>query len=94
MHNYGLAVDVVPYLSGSSGPLNWNPHTDQFQAMVAALKGQGLVWGGDWQHLADYDHFQMPTVPTSPTPVMLADYGDGTDLGQIWENAGNGKYAG
>jgi peptidoglycan LD-endopeptidase CwlK len=27
MHNYGLAVDVVPYLSGPSGQLNWHANT-------------------------------------------------------------------
>jgi peptidoglycan LD-endopeptidase CwlK len=31
MHNYGLAVDVVPYLSGESGDLNWHADTDHFQ---------------------------------------------------------------
>jgi D-alanyl-D-alanine dipeptidase len=43
MHNYGLAVDVVPYLSGATGDLNWKPETDQFKAMVAALKAEGLA---------------------------------------------------
>lgn len=95
MHNYGLAVDVVPYLSGESGQLNWQPTTPQFQAMVAALVGQGLVWGGAWKTLPDHDHFQMPTVPVSPNAAMEADYGTGDDaaLATIWANAAAGTYS-
>jgi hypothetical protein len=95
MHNYGLAVDVVPYLSGSSGLVNWDAKTPQFQAMVVALKTQGLVWGGDWTSFPDYDHFQMATVPASPNGTMKADYGDGSevDLSSIWRNASEGLYS-
>jgi peptidoglycan LD-endopeptidase CwlK len=94
MHNYGLAVDVVPYLSGSTGALNWNPGTDQFKAMVTAMKAQNLVWGGDWVSFPDNDHFQMPSVPANPSSAMVADYGDGgtAALQAIWTNADNGKY--
>ena len=95
MHNYGLAVDVVPYLSGRSGALNWDVNTPQFQAMVAALKAQGLVWGGDWTSFKDFDHFQMPTVPVTPDPAMLADYSDGSldALEAIWQKAAEGQYS-
>jgi len=95
MHNYGLAVDVVPYLSGQTGALNWTVGTPQYQAMVAALKAQGLVWGGDWKSLADYDHFQMPQLPNSPTAAMRADYGAGdtTALSTIWTKVDSGTYA-
>jgi peptidoglycan L-alanyl-D-glutamate endopeptidase CwlK len=95
MHNYGLAVDVVPFLSGPAGALNWNPNTEQFKAMVIALKAEGLSWGGDWVHFKDDDHFQLSTLPTSPTPAMISDYGvgDHSALATIWTNAGDGKYA-
>ena len=42
MHNYGLAADIVPYITGSSGQLNWRANTPQFQHMVSALKAQGM----------------------------------------------------
>jgi len=95
MHNYGLAVDVVPYLSGESGDLNWHADTEQFQAMVTALKAQGLAWGGDWVHFKDEDHFQMPNVPANPSEAMIEDYGagDAAALEAIWTNADDGKYA-
>lgn len=91
MHNYGLAVDVVPYLTGQSGDLNWNASTLQFKAMVAALKLQGLEWGGDWKHLADFDHFQLSGLPASPSAAMQADYTAGLDA--IWTKAQAGDYA-
>jgi peptidoglycan L-alanyl-D-glutamate endopeptidase CwlK len=95
MHNYGLAVDVVPYLSGQSGALNWNTGTPQFQAMVLALKAQGLMWGGDWVSFKDEDHFQMPGVPANPTANMQADYGDGgtASLQAIWGKLADGSYS-
>jgi peptidoglycan L-alanyl-D-glutamate endopeptidase CwlK len=95
MHNYGLAVDVVPYLSGKSGQLNWDSNTPQFRAMVAALEAQGLVWGGEWKTFPDDDHFQMPGIPASPNSAMQADYGDGgqASLRSIWSKAATGTYA-
>ena len=95
MHNYGLAVDIVPYLSGASGQLNWNANTPQFRAMVAALEAQDLVWGGTWKSLPDDDHFQMPGVPTNPSSAMQADYGAGgqADLNLIWNKAATGIYS-
>jgi peptidoglycan LD-endopeptidase CwlK len=95
MHNYGLAVDVVPYLSGKSGQLNWDSNTPQFRAMVVALEAQGLVWGGEWKTFPDPDHFQMLGIPASPNGAMLADYGDGgqASLRSIWSKAAAGTYA-
>lgn len=89
-HNYGLAVDVVPYVQGTSGALNWDVSSTPFQAMVTALKTQGLVYGGDWVHFPDNDHFQMPTIPPSPSPAMVADFSSG--LSTVWDNAADGKY--
>jgi peptidoglycan L-alanyl-D-glutamate endopeptidase CwlK len=95
MHNYGLAADIVPYLSGSAGALNWTPSTPQYQAMVDALKAQGLAWGGDWVNFKDEDHFQMGGLPANPSQAMQTDYGIGDQaaLQAIWANAGDGKYS-
>lgn len=95
MHNYGLAADIVPYKSGSSGALNWTFNTPQFQRVVGALKAQGLEWGGDWKgSLGDFDHFQLTELPPSPTLAMRTDYGTGpTDLSAIWDKATAGTYA-
>jgi D-alanyl-D-alanine dipeptidase len=93
MHNYGLAVDVVPYLSGDGGALNWTIETPQYQAMVAAMKAQGLEWGGDWAgDLGDFDHFQMAGLPASPNMAMLDDYNAGDALPSIWSSFLVGSY--
>ena len=95
MHNYGLGADIVPYISGSTGQLNWRASTPQFQHMVSALKAQGLEWGGDWKgSLGDYDHFQLSDLPASPSLAMRNDYGTGlADLNAIWDKATSGAYA-
>lgn len=94
MHNYGFAVDVVPYLTGSGGQLNWNTSTPQYRAMVDALKAQGLEWGGDWTHFKDMDHFQMGGLPASPSPAMCQAYGDGSDecLKTLWTQVTTGCF--
>ncbi len=94
MHNYGLAVDVVPYLSGDGGALNWKADTQQFKVMVAAFEKQGLIWGGAWESIKDYDHFQMSGLPVSPNTAMRALYGDGSPahLQNIWAAAHGGQF--
>ncbi len=94
MHNYGLAVDIVPYLSGQAGALNWRSDTPQFRSMVAALEKQELVWGGAWKSIPDFDHFQMPDLPVTPTAAMRADYKGGTPaaLKALWDKAAKGEY--
>ena len=52
-HNFGMAVDCVPFLIGTTGALDWNPKSDKFQMMVAAMKKSGLEWGGDWVHMQE-----------------------------------------
>lgn len=93
MHNYGLAADVVPYLTANGPDLNWNTDTPQYQAMVAALKAQGLAWGGDWAHFKDMDHFQMANLPANPTPAMQRAYAADSGLQSIWESAESGAFS-
>jgi hypothetical protein len=53
-----LATDVAPY------PVDWKDIA-AFQALGAFVKdraaslGIAIVWGGDWVHLKDYDHFEL-----------------------------------
>jgi peptidoglycan L-alanyl-D-glutamate endopeptidase CwlK len=82
-HNFGMAVDCYPFLNGSSGDLNWAPHSAEFQAMVTALKDQGLVWGGDWHSIVDPPHFQLAGVPVTPTDADRAAFAAG-GLDAVW----------
>jgi len=83
-HNFGMAVDCYPFLSGASGDLNWNARSPQFGAMVDALKWEGLVWGGDWHSLPDPPHFQLASVPVTPTNADRVAYAEG-GYPQVWK---------
>jgi peptidoglycan L-alanyl-D-glutamate endopeptidase CwlK len=83
-HNFGMAVDCFPFVHGSTGALEMaNSKAPNFIAMVAALKNQGLVWGGSWVHMPDAPHFQLPTVPVTPTIVDRAAFAHG-GLPSVW----------
>jgi peptidoglycan L-alanyl-D-glutamate endopeptidase CwlK len=83
-HNFGCAVDCYPFLTGGDGPLNWAPKSAQFQRMVQALKAQGLAWGGDWQSLHDWPHFQLANVPVTPTRFDREAFASG-GLDAVWK---------
>ena len=93
MHQYGLAVDAVPYLAGEAGDVNWAPNTPQYKEFVADMKAAGLEWGGDpWMGTGDDDHFQMPGLPYTPPAAMQADYANHVALPTIWAKAAAGGY--
>lgn len=52
------AFDFV--IVNDDGTANWNPDSPQWRAAVAIGKQLGLVWGGDWHSIKDYDHFELP----------------------------------
>lgn len=73
-HNFNMAVDCYPFVNGVSGPLDWTPSDSEFKEMVAQMKAQGLIWGGDWHSIKDYPHFQLSNIPASPTDEDRAAY--------------------
>lgn len=54
-HNYGLAVDVCPFLNGKP---DWDNNTD-FNAIGLMGESMGLEWGGHWKHITDKPHLQL-----------------------------------
>jgi hypothetical protein len=52
-HNFGLAVDVVPF---ENGKLNWD--TKNYPLIGRIGISRGLEWGGNWK-FKDTPHFQM-----------------------------------
>lgn len=83
LHNYGLAVDVVPI--GANGQPDWNVPNSTWQKIGAAGKRQGMEWGGDWTSFVDRPHFQM-TAGRS-TSSLLAQYNrNGGNLNEIWRD--------
>ncbi len=54
LHNFGLAIDVVPMVNGNA---DWN--TKQWNKIGAIGESLGFKWGGGWKSLIDKPHFQM-----------------------------------
>ncbi len=87
LHNYGLAVDVVPIVNGQP---KWDVPESTWQKIGAAGKRQGLEWGGDWTSFKDRPHFQMTGGKSVST--LLSEYrANGGNLPQIWAGV-NSKY--
>ena len=42
------------------GTLNWSVGSSEWKAAVAIGKALGLVYGGDFQSIKDFDHFELP----------------------------------
>jgi peptidoglycan L-alanyl-D-glutamate endopeptidase CwlK len=55
-HNYGLAVDVVPFTNGQP---QWNAPNSVWVAIGAEGGKQGLEWGGSWKKFIDKPHLQL-----------------------------------
>lgn len=54
-HNYGLAIDVCPYLSNKAG-LNWSYDFEKLKPIAANYQ---ITWGGDFPDgKKDVDHFE------------------------------------
>ncbi|MEP6636020.1 MAG: M15 family metallopeptidase [Acidobacteriota bacterium] len=56
-HNYGLAVDVCPFVNGK--PV-WNAAPALWFAIGTEAMKRGLEWGGDWKKFIDKPHVQIP----------------------------------
>lgn len=90
LHNYGLAVDLVPL--DSKGQPNWNASESTWQKIGAAGKKQGLEWGGDWKSFKDRPHLQM-TGGKSISQLLSQYNQNGGNLQQIWNDV-NSHYPG
>jgi hypothetical protein len=75
-HNFGLAVDVCPFKGGQP---QWNDQK-AFKAIGQEAKKLGLEWGGDWVHIVDEPHIQLPGLSVSQ---CLALYRKG-GIGAVW----------
>ena len=56
-HNYGLAVDVVPFVDGKP---NWKAPNAIWMAIGHEGGKVGLEWGGSWKKFIDKPHLQLP----------------------------------
>lgn len=71
MHNFGVAVDLVPGIRGqASWEPNWVAESPDFATMVKCGIGLGLVSGSEWKSFPDMPHFQLAGLPVTPTDPM------------------------
>lgn len=56
-HNYGLAVDLVPFTNGKP---NWDAPNSIWTALGSEAETLGLEWGGAWKKFLDRPHVQLP----------------------------------
>jgi peptidoglycan L-alanyl-D-glutamate endopeptidase CwlK len=81
-HEFGLAVDVVPFES-SNAP-DWNENHPVWQELVAKGKALGLTSGISWR---DEPHFQItgifPVTPSDEVRTLFAESG----LQSVWTAA-------
>lgn len=56
-HQYGLAVDVVPFAAGKP---RWEIAEADWQRLGRLAREFGLVWGGDWSGFRDRPHVEWP----------------------------------
>ena len=75
-HNYGLAVDLVPFVDGKP---QWNDNAGFVRIGAEAVK-QGLEWGGSWKKFIDKPHVQLPG-PTVNQCLALFKKGG---LANVW----------
>lgn len=82
-HNYGLAVDLCPFVDGQP---TWND-TKGFKAIGAAAKAQGLEWGGDWVRMRDMPHVQLNGPAIARCFALFKQGG----LVRVWQEADKTK---
>jgi len=56
-HNFGLALDVVPFTDGKP---NWNAPNSIWMAIGGEAEKLGMEWGGNWKKFIDKPHIQLP----------------------------------
>ena len=79
-HNYGLAVDLCPFVEGRP---NWDAPFSVWQQIGRTAEGLGLEWGGRWAKLRDLPHVQMPGLSVAQCYALYQKGG----LPLVWERA-------
>ena len=79
-HNYGLAVDLCPFVEGKP---NWDAPFSVWQQIGRTSEGLGLEWGGRWAKLRDLPHVQLPGLSVAQC-YALYNYGG---MQSVWNRA-------
>lgn len=87
-HFYGLATDIIhPTRGWDAWTASDQAATDWRGVVIAAGKGAGLDWGGEWVSFKDYPHWQFGTVKPSPSDEAVRLYKE-EGLAEVWRAVG------
>lgn len=81
MHNFGLAVDLVPYMNNTP---DWNDKDKEWAEMLAKAPVVGLLEGAQWRTFPDEPHFYPEEVPANPDDNMRYAFNEG-GIAAVWE---------
>src|SRR5688572_2260859 len=81
-HNFGLAVDLCPFVDDKP---DWNAPMSVWAAIGAAAEARGLEWGGSWKKFLDKPHVQLPGMTVKECARCFRDGG----LDAVWVTASN-----
>lgn len=81
-HNYGLAVDLVPF---NGGQPNWNAPLGVWTTIGTEAERLGLEWGGDWKKFVDKPHVQLPGLSVAECLALYRRAGNQLNL--VWAEA-------
>ena len=81
-HNYGLAVDLVPF---NNGQPNWQAPMGTWMTIGSEAHKLGLEWGGDWKKFVDKPHIQLPGPSVAQCLSLYRRAGNKLDL--VWAEA-------
>lgn len=56
MHQYRMALDLVPLVHGKP---DWDGSHPVWHQVAGIFKAYGFEWGYDWAHFKEMPHFQM-----------------------------------
>jgi len=90
-HEFGLAVDVVPF--GLDGQPDWNTSHPIWQRLVQLGTSLGLVEGAQFRSFPDYPHFQLTgNWPVSPDDEVREELTK-SGISGIWSKSGLEEHA-
>ena len=75
-HNYGLAVDLCPFVNGRP---HWKDNSGFIRIGAEAAK-LGLQWGGSWKKFIDKPHVQLPGLTVRQCFALYQNGG----LANVW----------
>ncbi len=84
MHNFGLAVDIVPGMDGFPAfTPDWDAMDVRWKNVLSLAKTCGLAEGAEWRTFPDRPHLYMEECPANPDDNMRYAFREG-GMQAVW----------